>query len=412
MSLSGPLASWLFAAPAAAPAATSEERAVAVAKPHNSPFTHRELGRLLQQPCSPLYSPSVTRPYQPMNAAQQAPPPQAPVVLPSSCLRRRISDSSSSCSGDDEGESAATCSDKHGNYHTPSLNKAKRRRRLRVGFESQIVQRVHPYPDYASSDPDNTNEDGPPPASALWYTHSELLAMKRVAKRTCARNRESLEYALNDAYQRQPQPHQPQQKQAPLLLPSESAAAAAEISDDSEQEASSRSRGATALSPALAPHVSDTRLSHSSTPDELGDDDIRAIQQHLLSIPAFRELRGMERWSSQCHALSRGLTMLQVKTEVFVLQAQHATQTAYPRSPAAGVDCLSHAPQQCLHLQQKQEQCDELHARDLSRACSEASAPAMRFARLMGRLDAVVARETENCADDYESSDELQEETM
>jgi hypothetical protein len=374
--------SWLFAT-AASRAASSDLEAGGT---HNQPYPHLELGSLQQQPCSQFHCASVIL-CPPMNAQAPAQDP----VLPSSCLRRRISDSSSSCHDEQGDNSDAAGSDRQANYCTPSSNKAKRRRRLRVGFEPQIVQKVHPYPLDTSTDPNMINsmeEEGPPPASVLWYTHSELIAMKRVAKRTCARNRD-LEYALNDAYQR-PSPSM-------YGLPE-----SAEISDDSEHE----TNGTTTAAPSTFASCSGSQSTASSTPDELVD-DIRAIQQHLLSIPAFRELRGMERWSSQCHALSRGLTMLQVKTEVFVLQAQHATQSqSSSLPPSRWAATVASVNPDCLYLQHQREQelSDQRHALELARACAEASAPATRFARLMGQLDAVLAR------DETLSDDELQEE--
>lgn len=94
----------------------------------------------------------------------------------------------------------------------------RRNSKKRVGFEPHPVQQVH-YPA-----PTTLDEDGPPTLLMVgadgysltgsssttrgggfdsvderWYSHRELVEMKRAAKRACT-TRPDLEYALNDAY--------------------------------------------------------------------------------------------------------------------------------------------------------------------------------------------------------------------
>jgi hypothetical protein len=83
----------------------------------------------------------------------------------------------------------------------------------------------------------------------------------------------------------------------------------------------------------------------------------------LASSSYFEEVRGLERWVSRGHTLSRGLTILQVKTEVFLEQAKNSMIVDGRAMPDT-----------------------------LASICSTSSAPAVRFARMLGEIDAIAAK--------------------
>lgn len=96
-------------------------------------------------------------------------------------------------------------------------------------------------------------------------------------------------------------------------------------------------------------------LNDAYTAEPSSDDQFTA-QKELSESQYFHEQRGMERFSSRTHAFSRALSVIQVKSEVFLHQAQQTRQ---------------------------QTSDDEA----LARACTAASAPAARFARMLGQID-------------------------
>lgn len=81
----------------------------------------------------------------------------------------------------------------------------------------------------------------------------------------------------------------------------------------------------------------------------------------LLQSDFFHHQRGLERWSSSMHTMSRAMTAMQVKTEVLCAEPPDFFEIG---------------------------DTDEL----LAEACAEASAPAVRFARLLGQIDAIEAK--------------------
>jgi hypothetical protein len=84
----------------------------------------------------------------------------------------------------------------------------------------------------------------------------------------------------------------------------------------------------------------------------------------LVDNEYFEEQRGLERFSSRMHTLSRGLTVLQVKSEVFLQQAQMALKGSAGQESDVKI----------------------------AQACAAASAPAAKFAQIMGQIDAIAAR--------------------
>jgi hypothetical protein len=206
--------------------------------------------------------------------------------------------------------------------------------------------------------------------------------MKRRAKRLCVANHD-LEYALDDAYNR---PDSVQRGSKPKIDASSSPFDAHPLSIVSEQDV--------------------TTGNSQVAPPTLEELAASAAEHRLLGIPYFLEQRGMERWSSRRGALSRCLTTLHVKTEVFVAQAQHTTAELSKGSAAAqlnkreppsgsrpGMDRDEQPQARRRRRQQEHEQ-----ALEIAQVAARASAPAVRFAQLLGRIDAMVAREDEEGA--------------
>lgn len=304
-------------------------------------------------------------------------------------LRRWISSSSGD---DDNGCAAKADAPKH-------TNTTKKRRR--VAFETPVVGMVHPHPeqprepkgcspdDESSVNSGEVNVSSPPPS--LWYTSAELGAMKRRAKRLCAINHD-LEYALDDAYNHHPDGLNGGGKDEGTVLVSSFDVQL--VSGDLERDAAASTTTQTPLrSPGLA-----------SGPSALVQDQIaasEAAERRLLEIPFFLEQRGMERWSSRRGALSRCLTALHVKTEVFVTQAQHTTAEVSKSSAAA-------AQQKCALLDARQRRRRQAHdhALEIAHVAARASAPAVRFAQMLGRIDAWIAREDDVGVGGFKGSDQ------
>eukprot|EP00523_Entomoneis_sp_CCMP467_P019952 CAMPEP_0168860330 /NCGR_PEP_ID=MMETSP0727-20121128/17309_1 /TAXON_ID=265536 /ORGANISM="Amphiprora sp., Strain CCMP467" /LENGTH=261 /DNA_ID=CAMNT_0008915225 /DNA_START=283 /DNA_END=1068 /DNA_ORIENTATION=- len=94
--------------------------------------------------------------------------------------------------------------------------------------------------------------------------------------------------------------------------------------------------------------------------------------QPLLQIGSLvGSQRGLERWTSRSHLFSRCVQMLRVKSEVTLAQAQASLNGSGSGSS-----------------------CDE-EAATIAAACQEASAPSVRFAQLLGRVDAALVQRDE-----------------
>jgi hypothetical protein len=139
------------------------------------------------------------------------------------------------------------------------------------------------------------------PQQPLWYTADELDDIKQGAKKMCLEQRQ-MELVLNEAYTVVSQPQVQVQ-----------------------------------IEPKSGPHLII---------------DTESTKQQLLDVPHFHKQRGLERWSSKQQAISRFLTMLHVKTEVYCAEPER-----------------------------------------MGEACQQASQPAMQLARLMGELDEIAARQ-------------------
>jgi len=148
----------------------------------------------------------------------------------------------------------------------------------------------------------------------LWYNREELSSMKLRAKRLCCR-RPDLELPLEDVYYN---------------------------SQDGDSQ-------------------------DGASPDAVSTDECST----LLQIPFFEEQRGLERWSSKRLSMSRALTILSVKTEVFVGQAKKSFGNSKGKEEV------------------------ETDASDLAAVCRRASAPSARYARLLGEIDAAIASSIE-----------------
>jgi hypothetical protein len=91
----------------------------------------------------------------------------------------------------------------------------------------------------------------------------------------------------------------------------------------------------------------------------------------LIRNPLFSELRGLERWGSDCLALSRGTSILEAKTEVFLSQASLTTSTNDPY-PHPEIEEGHHI---------------------LAQRYAKANEPSQKFAQLMGLVDYVLAQD-------------------
>lgn len=100
------------------------------------------------------------------------------------------------------------------------------------------------------------------------------------------------------------------------------------------------------------------RASRTALENQLNDAYMSGELSGLDNNDVFVAQRGMERWSSRRHALARGLTVVAVKTEVFCDQARQSMG--------------------------EQE--------SLADVCQNTAQPAVRFALLLGAMDAEEAR--------------------
>jgi len=220
----------------------------------------------------------------------------------------------------------------------------------RVRF-SEENNRVHVY---RRSGEENDSVDETIRKRRLWYSKYDLIEMKKLAKVVAGRSRQDLEYTLSDAYMHYLEP----------------------VSDFRDQ-------------------------------DELRD-DYKHLRR-LLSSPSFAEQRGMERYSSRRFAFSRGLSQIRVKKEVLVGRAPSDTTNHNPSkregvdvSPASPAWLKARAPNDsggeegaggddCAKAQHR---CRHRHSTGAMAArAADASAPAARFAQLIGAVDACIAAE-------------------
>jgi len=240
---------------------------------------------------------------------------------------------------------------------TPQPSSRKRQRSVTFGPRQEIIlEALTP----------GRGEEGELDASAkpssAWYTPSELRAFKNSAKRQCRLGRRDLENPLNDAYQF-------------ATFCSRNCIATA---FDGDEDGSESSGG------------------------DFDDGGYEMIVRKLTNNPCFREQRGLERWTSRQQTLSRGLTILQVKTEVFCSQAAEA---------AAAAAAAAAAPKSALHVDggvdvgggsfgcTSEIVSDSAQLR-LATSCRLASTRAAKYAQLLARADAVICEQecrTECC---------------
>lgn len=270
-----------------------------------------------------------------------------------SCLKP-VSSSSSSSSNDD--------------YDSPASKRLRRTtRRIHFGLPLHSSSSSLSLSSFVSRCVQVFVDPREAPVQPLWYTPDELRTMKQQAKLSC----------------RQQSLREQQQQQLQLLL---------------QQQLERRGGGEdesfhtiTTTTPSLESVLSDVywHCCEDTTDGASASDGIsrqsspsgkttgsttfswqHVWQQRLLQHHPFQQQRGMERWSSHRQALSRGVTILQVKTEVFLAQEEAAATAA----AEATVSCRS------LHLSSS----------SLAAVCAAASQPAVRFARFLGELDALV----------------------